>query len=454
MTWVFVAKYELTEYGRERTMAAEKRCVLGLRRELPLTRVFGTGRRCIRSCHSEERSDEESAFALKNKKKQIPRSARNDRLGRTSITIGVPKAHVTLGGMLPLLAVVMFVALLAACTKPATNAAEPALPAGSILLTGAGATFPSPLYSRWFTTYHQEYPQTYVKYSPVGSAEGVRRFIGKDIAEGETVDFGASDAAMQDPELAQADNNVLMLPATAGCVVLAYNLPDFHGTLRLSRQAYTGIFLGEIKNWNDPLIAQSNPGTKLPDLTIATVVRQDGSGTTFAFTKHLDAISERWRSQYGPATLVNWPGNAMRASKNEGVAGLIEKSEGSIGYVAYEFARRIALPVAILENKDGKFVEPSAESCAAALATVQLPDNLRAFVPDPSGENSYPIVTFSWILLHKKYASAETAAAIRDLFRWCLLDGQKYAPALDYLPLPASVAQKALVALNSINSGG
>jgi len=364
------------------------------------------------------------------------------------------RSLLAIAGLLPVLALVMAVALLGACAKRTTNAAEPRLPPGSILLAGAGATFPSPLYNRWFSTYHQEYPQTYVKYTPVGSAEGVRRFIGQNISEDQRVDFGASDAAMQDAELAQADNNVLMVPATAGCVVLAYNLPGIQATLRLSRRAYAGIFLGEIRNWNDPLIAQSNPEIKLPDLTIATVVRQDGSGTTFAFTKHLDAISERWRSQYGPATLVNWPGNAMRASKNEGVAGLIEKSEGSIGYVGYEFARRIALPVAMLENKEGKFVEPSAESCTAALATLQLPDNLRAFVPDPSGENSYPIVTLSWILLHKKYASAETATAIRDLFRWCLLDGQKYAPALDYLPLPASVAQKALVALNSINSGG
>jgi len=384
----------------------------------------------------------------------MPIFARNDRWRGTFIPIGGRKGHVTLGEMLALLALVVFVALLAGCAKPTTNAAEPRLPAGSILLTGAGATFPSPLYNRWFAAYHQEYPQTFVKYTPVGSAEGVRRFIGNNISEDQRIDFGASDAAMQDVELAQADNNVLMVPATAGCVVLAYNLPGLEGTLRLSRRAYAGIFLGEIKNWNDPLIAQSNPGARLPDLTIVTAVRQDGSGTTFAFTKHLDAISERWRSQYGPATLVNWPGDAMRATGNEGVAGLIEKSQGSIGYVGYEFARRIALPVAMLENKEGKFVEPSAESCGAALATAQLPDNLRAFVPDPSGENSYPIVTFSWILLRQKYASAETATAVRDLFRWCLLEGQKYAPALDYLPLPASVAQKALVALNSINSGG
>src|SRR5262249_8445565 len=167
-------------------------------------------------------------------------------------------------------------------------------------------------------------------------------------------DFGASDAAMSDADINRADNNVLMVPVTAGCVVLAYNLPGFQGELKLSRKAYAGIFLGEIKKWNDPLIAQSNPGVKLPNLTIVTPVRQDGSGTTFAFTKNLDAISEKWRSQFGPATLVDWPGNAMRAKGNEGVAGLIGNSEGAVGYVGYEFARKLGLNNAALENKEGK----------------------------------------------------------------------------------------------------
>ena len=160
-----------------------------------------------------------------------------------------------------------------------------------------------------------------ITYDSVGSGEGIRRFIGRDVKNEDQVDFGASDAAMQDNQIAQVPDGVVMLPVTAGGVVLAYNVPGVPQGLRLSRRAYAGIFLGEIKNWNDPLIAAANPGVKLPKLTIVTVVRQDASGTTFAFTKHLDAISEKWRSQYGPSTLVDWPGNAMRAKGNEGVAG-------------------------------------------------------------------------------------------------------------------------------------
>lgn len=349
-----------------------------------------------------------------------------------------------------------------ACTKSAppkhveaADITDPneSIPAGSVVLKGAGATFPSLLYKRWFSAYHGIHPDTYIKYAAVGSGEGVRRFIGKNTPEEELVDFGASDAAMTDAQIAETNNNTLMVPATAGCVVLAYNLPGFQGDLKLSRKAYAGIFLGEIKNWNDPLIAQSNPGVRLPNLTIVTVVRLDSSGTTFAFTRNLDAISERWRGQFGPATLVNWPGDAMRAKGNEGVAGLIEKSVGSIGYVGYEFARRIGLRMAALENKDGKYVQPSEQSCAAALASVEMPENLRAFVPDPSGANAYPISTFSWVLLRKSYKDAQTAEAVRKFFQWSLQDGQRYASELGYVPLPASVVEKALAAVNSVTPG-
>jgi phosphate transport system substrate-binding protein len=318
------------------------------------------------------------------------------------------------------------------------------------VIRGAGATFPSLLYKRWFTVYHDSHPDTYIKYAAVGSGEGIRRFIGSNVPEDEQVDFGASDAAMNDAQIAQANNNVVMVPATAGCVVLAYNLPGLGGDLKLSRKAYAGIFLGEITNWDDPLIAQSNPGVKLPRLTIATAVRQDGSGTTYAFTRNLDTINEHWRAQFGPALLVNWPGNAIRAKGNEGVAGLIQKSTGSIGYVGYEFASRIGLDIATLENKDGKFIKPSEQSCSAALATAQVPENLRVYIPDPAGADSYPIVTFSWILLHKSYPSAQTADELRKLFQWSLQDGQRYAPELNYLPLPAEVAEKSLAAVNSI----
>ena len=353
-------------------------------------------------------------------------------------------------------------ALWVGCSSPAKppasqeRAAESvadSIPAGSTVIRGAGATFPSVLYKRWFTVYHEANPGTYVKYAAVGSGEGIRRFLGKDLAEGEAVDFGASDAAMSDAQINEAGNNVLMIPATAGCVVLAYSIPGFTGELKLSRRAYADIFLGEIANWNDKRIAETNPGVKLPDLTIVTVVRQDSSGTTYAFTRNLDAINERWRAQFGPSTLVNWPGEAMRAKGNEGVAGLIEKSAGSIGYVGYEFARRIGLDYATLENKDGKFVRPSEQSCSTALGTAEMPANLRAFVPDPAGTDSYPISTFSWILLRKRYTNAQTAEAGRRLFLWALQDGQKYASELGYVPLPDPVLEKSLTALKTVSPG-
>ena len=340
--------------------------------------------------------------------------------------------------------------VLGGCSTSDRGTVEAKAPAGGVLLKGAGATFPSLLYQRWFTLYQDSHRGAAIAYDAVGSGEGIRRFTGTNVKPEEAVDFGASDAAMSDEQVAHVPAGVLLLPVTAGSVVLAYNLPGFNGDLRLSRKAVAGIFLGEIKSWNDRSIAAANPGTKLPRLTIATVVRLDGSGTTYAFTKHLDAISETWRSRYGAATLVNWPGNAMRAKGNEGVAGLIKHSDGSIGYVGYEFARKIGLPIATLENKDGNFVRPSAQSATAALASAELPDNLRVFVPDPSGRDSYPIVTMTWILLRKDYADAAKARAIRDLFEWCLRDGQKYAPELNYIPLPPEVIARALPALATI----
>jgi len=278
----------------------------------------------------------------------------------------------------------------------------------------------------------------------VGSGEGVRRFIGKNVADKDKVDFGASDSAISDVELAQADNNALMVPVTSACLVLAYNLPGFHGELRLSRKAYPRIFLGEIKKWNDPLIAQTNPGVKLPDPVITIA---------FAFTNNLSAINDRWRSLFGASTLVDWPGNATRAKGNEGVSALIQRSEASIGYVGYEFANRLGLDMAAIENKEGKFVQPSEQSCVAGLASADLPDNLRAFVPDPSGASSYPIVTYSWVLLRKQYQNPQTAQALRDLFQWSIQDGQRYSSQIGYVPIPSSVGEKALKALETINSG-
>jgi len=346
-----------------------------------------------------------------------------------------------------------FMPILASCSRSEPEV-QPNLSPDTIVLSGAGSTFSSVLYNRWFAAYRDSHPKIVIKYAAVGSGEGVRRFIGKNLADEEKIDFAASDAAMSDTEIASADDNVLMIPMTAGCVVLAYNLPGFHAELKLSRQAYTGIFLGEIVKWNDPLIRESNPGVKLPDLTIATVVRRDASGTTFAFTKNLDSISDKWRSQFGPATLVDWPGNVMRAKGNEGVAGLIGTSEGAIGYVGYEFARKLDLRTAALQNKDGQYVKPSEESCRAALMVGEMPENLRVFIPDPAGADSYPIVTFSWILVRKSYPQTETATALRELFLWSLRDGQRFAPELGYIRIPTTVAEKAAAALNNNKADG
>jgi phosphate transport system substrate-binding protein len=328
---------------------------------------------------------------------------------------------------------------------------RPPVPAGGMLVQGAGATFPAVLYDDWFRRYQIAHPQSVITYDAVGSGEGTRRFIGRSATDDERVDFGASDAAMRDDEIAMVPNGALLLPLTAGSVALAYNLPNVPA-LRLSRQAYAAIFLGQIRNWNDPAIARANPGVKLPNLTIATVVRQDGSGTTFAFTKHLDAINDTWRSQYGAATLVDWPGTSMRASGNEGVASRIKQSVGSIGYVGYEFAIRAGLTTAFLQNRAGNYVGPGTESSVAAFADAELPDNMRLYVPDPEKNNAYPIVTLTWILLYRHYDDVRKSEVLSDLFRWCLTDGQEYAANLGYTPLPPRVRQRSLAALDGVSS--
>jgi phosphate transport system substrate-binding protein len=347
-------------------------------------------------------------------------------------------------------------ALLSGCkaSRDVSVRVKPVVPPGGVLLRGAGATFPSVLYLRWFDAYQKQHPDTVISYEAVGSGEGVRRFVGAGVEDDDQIEFGASDAAMRDEEMAHTASGALLIPMTAGGVALAYNLPGFDGDLKLSRKAYTGIFLGQIRNWNDPVIQRSNPGKKLPNLTITTVVRADSSGTTFAFTKHLDAISEQWRDQFGPATNVNWPGNAMRAKGNERVAAQIRESYGSIGYVGYEFARKIGLNVALLENKEGRFVPPMAANCEAALSSAELPENLRAYVPDPAGADSYPIVTLTWILVHRNYADAAKAKALQDLLAWSLgTDSQRIALDLGYVPLPDGVVQKSRAALGGIQGG-
>lgn len=314
-------------------------------------------------------------------------------------------------------------------------------------LSGAGATFPAPLYQHWIKQFAESSPGFTISYDEVGSGEGIKRFLaGK-------VDFGASDTAMSDTEAQGAKHGVQFVPATAGTVVLAYNLPGVDHPLRLSREVYVDIFLGVIKMWNDPRIVALNPESKLPSLNITTVTRADSSGTTWAFSNHLKAISPRWHDAgFTAAKKMNWPGNAMAVNYNEGVANRIRHSWGAIGYVEYGVAKRTGLAMAELENKAGHFVVPSVTSGMAALANNagELPDNLRMFFPDPIGQDSYPIITYTWLLLPKTNLSPQQGERIKKFVDWCLRDGQKYAEQFDYIPLPEAVSIKARQAVQQV----
>lgn len=315
-----------------------------------------------------------------------------------------------------------------------------------VMLRGAGATFPAPLYRKWIDVYTKANPNVAIEYQDVGSGEGTKLFLDN------AVDFGASDSALSDEQIQQAKAGATLVPTTAGAIVLAYNLPDVEGTLKLSREVYADIFTGKIREWNDPRIQALNPDLKLPKQTITLIARQDSSGTTYALTSHLSAISEAWRKGPGIGKVVNWPGVSMTARGNEGVAGRIKRSWGSIGYVEYGFAKRLGLPVIHLQNKAGAFVEPNLNSGQAALAANvgQIPANLRVFLPDPEGQDSYPIVTFTWLLLYDQYPDQRKAAALKGFVNWALTDGQRYGSEMGYIPLPDSVATLARAAVDHV----
>jgi phosphate transport system substrate-binding protein len=314
----------------------------------------------------------------------------------------------------------------------------------SVSLTGAGASFPAPLYQRWFAEYNKQNPNVQVTYQSVGSGAGVEQFTQQ------TVDFGASDVAMKDEEIAKVNRGVVLLPMTAGSIVLAYNLPGVEG-LKLSRQVYVDILLGKIKKWNDPAIAAINPDLQLPDRPISVVYRSDGSGTTGVFTQHLSAISPEWAEKVGDGKTVEWP-TGIGAKGNEGVTAQILQTEGSIGYIEYGYAKQQEIPVATLENKAGNYITPSSESASNSLAAVTLPENLRAFVTDPEGENSYPIVSYTWILAYQQYNDPDKLAAFKEVINWSLTDGQAYAEELGYIPLPDNVVEKVEASLNTIQT--
>src|SRR6516165_660543 len=280
----------------------------------------------------------------------------------------------------------------------ATSPLPPAAAATSeVSLRGAGSTFSATLYKDWIESYHQTHPEISISYDAVGSGEGVRRFVAG------SVDFGASDVALGDREASEISRGTIMVASTAGMVVLAYNVPGLRGELRLPRDVYPAILAGQIRRWDDPRIQSANPALSLPHLSIVIVARQDSSGTTFALTNHLAAVSLGWREQgLGVGKLVEWPASAMLASGNEGVASRIKISEGSIGYVEYGFAKRLGLPMAVLQNKAGSFVAPTEAAGRQGLAgaSAKAPAELNQSIADPPSAGAYPIVTFSWIFLY------------------------------------------------------
>jgi phosphate transport system substrate-binding protein len=329
------------------------------------------------------------------------------------------------------------------CGASAVDVAQ-AQEGGSISLFGIGGSFPAPLYEAWFRKYNRLHPEVQVNYQMMGSGAAVKEF------QQGLVNFAASDAAMSDAEIAAVKAGVVMLPMTAGSVVLAYNLPGGPRDLRLSRTAYTGIFLGRITRWNDAAIASSNPGVQLPALPIVVISKSDASGTTFVFTSHLSAISTQWRDGPGTGKAVNFPvGVAARGTL--GVTALLERTPGAIGYVEYGYARQTGLATAMLENRSGNFVKADLDSERSALVQVGLPDNLRAWLSDPAGADSYPIVTYTWILCYKKYDNPRIAAALKAVLGYCLVQGQADSAALGYIPLPPIVVKQAMQALRGIS---
>jgi phosphate transport system substrate-binding protein len=328
----------------------------------------------------------------------------------------------------------------------APQAAAAAASGDETRLQGAGASFPAPLYLKWFKAYSTAHPGVQVDYQSVGSGSGVKSFIDK------TVDFGASDAAMSPEEIASVTAGVQLLPMTAGAIVLAYNLEGVT-ELKLSRAAYAGIFGGKITRWNDPAIAKSNPSAKLPDLPIDVVVRADSSGTTFVFTKHLSTINEEFSKGVGTNKMPNWP-VGTRSKGNEGVTAAIKSTPGSIGYIEFGYARSQSLPMATLENKAGAFVAATSASGQAAIASATLPDNMIVWASDPEPKDAYPIVTFTWLMAYKKYPDKKKHDTLVDLLRYGVTDGQKDAEALGYIPLPQPVVERVTAALSNIHGEG
>jgi phosphate transport system substrate-binding protein len=312
-------------------------------------------------------------------------------------------------------------------------------------LNGAGATFPYPMYSKWFSEYHKAHPDVEINYQSIGSGGGLRQVLAG------TVDFGASDGPMTDEQLAQAKTKILHVPTVLGADVPAYNVPGVTAELKFTPEALAGIFLGKITNWNDKAIASANPDVKLPNDQIIVIHRSDGSGTTYIWTDYLSKISADWQGQVGKGTSVKWP-VGLGGKGNEGVAGIIRQMQGSIGYIELIYAIQNKIPYGVVKNAAGNFVKASLESVTAAAASApKMPADFRVSITNAPGKDAYPISSFTWLLIPAQSKDAAKGKILSDLLTWIVNDGQKMTADLAYAPLPESVATKVKAEIKQVH---
>jgi phosphate transport system substrate-binding protein len=342
-------------------------------------------------------------------------------------------------------------AMVAACSggsapPSATEGAGGAAPAagGGSQINGAGATFPNPIYSKWFTEYNKLHPNVRVNYQPLGSGAGIRQLTSR------TVFFGASDQPMKDEQLQAAPGKILHFPTVLGAVVPIYNLPDVSQQLKFTGPLLADIVLGKVKKWNDPAIVKLNPGVKLPATDLTLVHRSEGSGTTFIFADYLGKVSEEFKRKVGVDASLKWP-VGVGGKGNEGVSGLVQQTPGALGYVELVYALQNKIPVGSVQNSAGAFVVPTVESvtAAAAGAAANMPADFRVSITNAPGA-TYPIASFTWILLYEDPQDKAQAAVMKEFMRWALTDGQRMAPGLGYASLPRQVVDLELKALEQL----
>jgi phosphate transport system substrate-binding protein len=315
---------------------------------------------------------------------------------------------------------------------------------GQTTLNGAGATFPNPMYSKWFSEYHKLHSEVQVNYQSIGSGGGIRQVIAG------TVDFGASDMPMTDKQLQEAKTKILNIPTVLGADVPAYNVPGVSGDLKFTPEALAGIFLGKISKWNDKAIAAANPGVNLPDKEIIVIHRSDSSGTSFIWTDYLSKVSPEWKSQVGADTAVKWP-VGLGGKGNEGVAGSIRQLSGAIGYVELIYAVQNKIAYGSVRNSAGAFVKASLEGVTGAAASApKMPDDFRVSITNAPGKDAYPISSFTWLLIPAQSKDPAKGKILADFLNWMVSDGQKMTSDLSYAPLPENVAAKVKEAIKQV----